>query len=63
MVWCEYLGLPHSLEKAGEVLQLKRQKREEGKDLVRFFCRPEITVFRFASAGEMKGLRVLPGDE
>ena len=40
MVWCEYLGLPHSLEKAGEVLQLKRQKLEEGKDLVRFFCRP-----------------------
>ena len=39
MVWCEYLGLPHSLEKAGEVLQLKRQKLEEGKDLVRFFCR------------------------
>ena len=30
---------------------------------LRFFCRPEITVFRFASAGEMKGLRVLPGDE
>ena len=40
MVWCEYLGLPHSLAGAGEALGLTKQKLEEGKDLVRFFCRP-----------------------
>lgn len=30
---------------------------------MRFFCRPEVTVFRFASSGEMPTLKVLPGDE
>ena len=40
MVWCEYLGLPHSLAGAGEVLNLGMQKLEEGKELIRFFCQP-----------------------
>lgn len=30
---------------------------------MRFFCRPEVTVFRFASSGETRTPRVLPGDE
>ena len=40
MVWCEYLGLPHSLSGTGEALGLEKQKLTEGKDLIRFFCRP-----------------------
>ena len=38
MIWCAYLGLPLSLAMAGEVLGLEKQKMEEGKDLIRFFC-------------------------
>ncbi|MCX6356347.1 MAG: metallophosphoesterase [Candidatus Aureabacteria bacterium] len=30
---------------------------------MRFFCRPELTVFRFAAAGVMAQPKVLPGDE
>jgi predicted MPP superfamily phosphohydrolase len=30
---------------------------------MRFFCRPELTVFRFENKGAMKNLQVLPGDE
>ena len=40
MVWCEYLGLPHSLSGAGEALGLEKQKLAEGRDLIRFFCQP-----------------------
>ncbi len=40
MIWCAYLGLPLSLAMAGEVLGLEKQKMEEGKDLIRFFCQP-----------------------
>ena len=40
MVWCEYLGLPHSLALAGEILGLEKQKLTEGKKLIRFFCCP-----------------------
>ena len=40
MVWCEYLGLPHSLSGVGETLGLEKQKLAEGKDLIRFFCQP-----------------------
>ena len=40
MVWASYLGLPHSLERVGEVLQLGMQKMKEGKDLIRYFCVP-----------------------
>ena len=40
MIWCAYLGLPMSLAMAGEVLGLEKQKMEEGKDLIRFFCQP-----------------------
>ncbi len=40
MVWVSTLGLPHTLEQAGEALGLEKQKMKEGKDLVRFFCMP-----------------------
>ena len=40
MVWSAYMGLPLSLEGSGAVLGLEKQKISEGKDLIRFFCRP-----------------------
>lgn len=40
MVWSATLGLPLSLEGAGAVLGLEKQKLKEGKDLVRYFCTP-----------------------
>ena len=38
MVWAATLGLPMSLENAGAVLGLEKQKLTEGKDLIRYFC-------------------------
>lgn len=43
MVWSATLGLPLSLEGAGAVLGLEKQKLKEGKDLVRYFCTPAKT--------------------
>ena len=40
MVWAATLGLPLSLEGVGAVLGLEKQKMQEGKDLIKFFCRP-----------------------
>jgi len=40
MVWSAYMGLPLSLEGAGTVLGLEKQKLTEGKELVRYFCKP-----------------------
>jgi DNA polymerase len=40
MVWSAYMGLPLSLEGAGAVLGLEKQKLSEGKELIRFFCSP-----------------------
>jgi len=43
MVWAAYLGLPLSLEGAGAVLGLDKQKLREGKELIRYFsipCKP-----------------------
>lgn len=40
MVWSAYMGLPLSLEGAGAVLGLEKQKLTEGKDLIRYFCIP-----------------------
>ena len=40
MVWAATLGLPQSLEGVGAVLGLKKQKLTEGKDLIRYFCKP-----------------------
>ena len=40
MVWSAYMGLPLSLEGTGTVLGLKKQKLIEGKDLIRYFCKP-----------------------
>lgn len=40
MIWAATLGLPLSLKEVGAVLRLDRQKMEEGKDLIRYFCVP-----------------------
>ena len=40
MVWTAYMGLPLSLEGAGAVLGLEKQKLTKGKDLIRYFCQP-----------------------
>lgn len=40
MVWSAYMGLPLSLEGAGSVLGIEKQKLSEGKDLIRYFCVP-----------------------
>ena len=40
MVWSAYMGLPLSLAGVGTVLGLEKQKLEEGKELIRFFCTP-----------------------
>ena len=40
MIWAATLGLPLSLKDVGAVLWLDRQKLEEGKDLIRYFCIP-----------------------
>ena len=40
MVWSAYMGLPLSLEGAGAVLGLEKQKLTEGKELIRYFCTP-----------------------
>ena len=40
MVWAAYMGMPLSLEGAGAVLGLEKQKLAEGKDLIKYFCQP-----------------------
>lgn len=40
MTWAAYMGLPFSLKGVGAVLGLDKQKMEEGKELIRFFCTP-----------------------
>lgn len=40
MIWSAYMGLPLSLQGVGAVLGLEKQKMEEGKDLIRYFCVP-----------------------
>lgn len=40
MVWSAYMGLPLNLQGVGAVLGLEKQKLTEGKDLVRYFCKP-----------------------
>lgn len=40
MVQAATLGLPGTLAKVGAVLGLERQKMEEGKELIRYFCSP-----------------------
>lgn len=53
MVWCGYLGLPMSLAGAGAALGLEKQKLTEGKDLIRFFCRPAKISLLSASGRNM----------
>ena len=55
MAWSATLGLPLSLEGAGAVLGLEKQKLKEGKDLVRYFCTP-------AKARDGSAFRRLPTD-
>ncbi|HPM06009.1 MAG TPA: DNA polymerase [Treponemataceae bacterium] len=40
LIWSAYLGLPLALKDVGYVLKLDRQKLEEGKELVKYFCVP-----------------------
>ena len=40
MVWATTLEWPQSLEGVGAVLGLEKQKFTEGKDLIRYFCKP-----------------------
>ena len=40
MIWSAYLGLPLSLKGVGAVLGLDKQKMDEGKDLIKYFCQP-----------------------
>lgn len=40
MVWAATMGLPLSLEGVGAVLGLEKQKRTEGKELIKYFCQP-----------------------
>lgn len=40
MIWSAYMGMPLSLEGAGAVLGLEKQKLTEGKDLIRYFYKP-----------------------
>lgn len=53
MVWCGYLGLPMSLAGAGEALLLDQQKLTEGKDLIRYFCRPAKVTLLSQNARNM----------
>lgn len=40
MIWSAYMGLPLSLEGSGHVLGLEKQKMQEGKAHIRYFCKP-----------------------
>lgn len=40
MTWSAYLGLAFSLKQVGEILRLDKQKLNEGKDLIKYFCVP-----------------------
>ncbi len=40
MVWAAYMGLPLSLQGVGAVLKLDKQKLTEGKELIKYFCKP-----------------------
>lgn len=40
MIWAAYLGLPMSLEQAGQALNLDVQKDSAGKRLIKQFCTP-----------------------
>lgn len=40
MIWSAYMGFPLSLEGVGAILGLEEQKLKEGKDLIRYFCKP-----------------------
>lgn len=40
MVGAAYLGLPHSLDKVSQVLNLTHQKDSKGKALINYFCAP-----------------------
>ena len=40
MIWSAYMGMPLSLAEVGTVLGLEKQKMTEGKELIKYFCRP-----------------------
>ena len=54
MIWSAYMGLPLSLEVAGVVLGLEKQKLTEGKKIIRYFCTPcKPTI---SNGGRMRNL-------
>ncbi|WP_018704553.1 DNA polymerase [Anaeromusa acidaminophila] len=57
MVWSAYVGLPLSLEGVGAVMGLEKQKLTEGKELIRYFCKPCA-----ATAANGQRTRNLPKD-
>ena len=60
MIWAATLGLPLSLKDVGTVLHLDRQKMEEGKDLIRYFCIPCKATKKATGEGRAIFLRMLP---
>jgi len=44
MIWSAYMGFPLSLEGVGAILGLEEQKLKEGKDLIRYFCKPCVAT-------------------
>ena len=57
MIWSAYLGLPLSLKGVGSALGLEKQKLDEGKELIRYFCTPCA-----ATKGNSGRTRNLPTD-
>ncbi|MCF0238117.1 MAG: hypothetical protein HUK24_05915, partial [Sphaerochaetaceae bacterium] len=57
MVWCGTLGLPMSLEGAGSVIGLDKQKLKEGTALIKKFCVPN-----YSKCVEDK-IRIHPSDD
>ena len=54
MVWSAYMGLPLSLDNVGSVLGLEKQKLTEGKELIRYFCKPRTATA--ANGGRTRNL-------
>ena len=60
MVWAAYMGLPLSLEGAGAVLGLEKQKLAEGKDLIKYFC-PALCANEVQRSAHPQSSKTRPG--
>ena len=56
MVWASTLGLPLPLLGAGVVLGLEKQKIEEGKNLISYFCKPCLPTKK--NGGRLRNLAI-----